>query len=191
MVHWYSYYSINIFVGHSVTPSSSSWLFQLSEQHPLIATRADKPGAVPLNQFDCAQLQNVVLLYNLHDLFTEVNFTNPEQFSQHVETSANLDDGCHPIAWVSSLIPSRTVASQNLTFTTDIEVRSLAEGLVASRRSLNNHPDGVVLRAFQRCEKEWKLPLFIIEVHSGIYSNSVARTAMDVLDQLRLLRCFD
>ena len=144
-----------------------------------------------MSELDLPQLQNITPLYNLHDLFTEVNFTNPECVSNRIQSSARLDHGCYPIAWVSNLIPSQTVASQNLTFMADVEVTSLAERLVVFRSSLNNRPDGVVLRAFQHCGKEWKLPLFIIEVHSGIYKNSVSKTAMDVIDQLRLLRCFD
>ena len=179
---------LNVHVGHSATSSSSSRLFQLSGKHRLTEIRSDISGAVELSELDLTQLRNVIPLYNLEDLFTKVNFTNPEHFSKHIKASAKLDHGCHPIAWVSSLQP---VVSQNLTFMADVEVRSLAEGLVAFRSSLNNRPDGVVLRAFQHCGKEWKLPLFIIEVHSGIYKNSVAKAAMDVLDQLRLLRCFD
>ena len=166
-------------------------MHHLSGDHPLIETTDDKPGAVGLSELDLTQLQNVVPLYNLDDLFTEVSFTNPEPFSKHIEVSAKLDHGCHPIAWVRSLISSQTVHSQNLTFTGDLEVRSLGEGLVTFRSSLSNRPDGVVLCTFQRCEKEWKLPLFIAEVHSDVYKNSVAKTAMDLLDQLRLLRCFD
>ena len=144
-----------------------------------------------MNQLDLTELQKVVPLYNLHNLFTEVDFTNPESFSKCIEASAKVDHGCHPIAWVRSLISSQTVRSQNLTLMADLEVRSLAEGIVAFTSSLNNCPDGVVLRTFQCCGKEWKLPLFILEVHSDVYKNSVAKTAMDVLDQLRLLRCFD
>ena len=58
--------------------------------------------------------------------------------------------------------------------------------------SLSNRPDGAVLRTFCRCGKEWKLPFFMLEIHSGgPYKNSVSQTAMDVIDQLRLLCCFD
>ena len=166
-------------------------MFLLSGENPLVTARPNEPGAVQLNDLDLTQLQKAVPLYNLHDLFTKVNFTNPEYFSKSIEASGNRDYGCHPITWVSTLISSQTVCSQNLTFTADVEVRSLAEGLVAFTRSLNDRPDGVVLRTFQHRGKEWKLPLLIIEIHSGIYKNSVAKTAMDVLDQLQLLRCFD
>lgn len=39
--------------------------------------------------------------------------------------------------------------------------------------------------------RDWKLPLFILEVHSSSYKNSVSKTAVDVMDQLRLLGCFN
>lgn len=106
-------------------------------------------------------------LYNLHDLFAEVNFTNPEHFAQHIKPSVKLGHSCHPIAWVSSLISSQIVASQNLTYTAYVEVRSLDEGLMAFKCPLSIRPSGVVLHTFQCRGKEWKLPLFIIEVHSG------------------------
>jgi hypothetical protein len=48
----------------------------------------------------------------------------------------------------------------------------------------------VVLRDFQCDGKNWNLPLLILEVHSSPYVNSVSQTAADVIDQLRLLRCF-
>ena len=182
---------IYIHVGHSATSSSSSQLSYPNEQYLLHSTRTDKPGTVRLDQFDLPQLQNVMPLYNLRDLFAEVNFTNPEHFAQHIKPSVKLGHSCHPIAWVSSLISSQIVASQNLTYTAYVEVRSLDEGLMAFKLPLSIRPSGVVLHTFQCRGKEWKLPLFIIEVHSGDYKNSVSKTTMELIDQLRLLCCFD
>ena len=57
--------------------------------------------------------------------------------------------------------------------------------------SIDNQPDGVVLRSFTFDLIEWKLPVVIIEVHSSPYLNTLLQTAADVIDQLRLLRCFN
>ena len=133
------------------------------------------------------------LLYNLEELFTLVNFTNDScgRFSQRVETSGKLGHDCHSIAWVGSLVLHHQVRSKNLTFTSDVEIKSLADVLVTFRSSLKNRPDGVVLCAFHCDGREWKLPLFILEVHSSDYRNTVSQTAIDLIDQFRLLRCFN
>ena len=41
--------------------------------------------------------------------------------------------------------------------------------------------------------QDWQLPIFCLEVdvHSSPYRNSVSKTAVDVLDQFRLLCCFN
>ena len=47
------------------------------------------------------------------------------------------------------------------------------------------------MRTFHCDGKEWKLPLLILEVDSGNYRNAVSQTAIDLIDQFRLLRCFN
>ena len=64
-----------------------------------------------------------------------MNFTSDscERFSQKVEASGTHNHDCHSIAWVSSLIHHHQALSKdlkNLTFTSDVEIKSLAEALV-------------------------------------------------------------
>ena len=187
------YFFILIAVGHSASSSSASQPFHFSEDHPLISTLDDKLGAFDWDMFFTDNLKDVLPLYNLEELFTSVNFTSDscEQFSQRVEASRKHNHDCHSIAWVSSLIPHHHVLAKNLTFTSDVEVKSLAEALVTFRCSLKNRPDGAILRTFHCDGREWKLPLLILEVHSSDYRNTVSQTAVDLIDQFRLLRCFN
>ena len=102
--------------------------------------------------------------------------------------SKNLGGGCQPIAWVKSLIETSVRPSCNLSYTADIKLDAFDKGLIPFLSSLDNRPDGVVLG---NKDKEWMLPLFILEIHSSPYKNTVSQTAADVIDQLRLLRCFN
>ena len=140
-------------------------------------------------------LKDVLPLYNLEELFTVVNFTpnDREQFSKKVQTSSKCkpEHDCHSTGWLSKLIQSyHKEDCKNLTFTSDLEIKSLSDALVPFRYSLKNRLDGAVLRTFHCDGREWKLPLFILEVHSDNYRNTVSQTAADLIDQLRLLRCF-
>ena len=72
-------------------------------------------------------------------------------------------------------------------YESDITVSALEEVLIPYCASLENRPDGAILCDYE----DWKLPLFFIEVHSSPYKDSVSKTAVDVLDQLRLLCCFN
>ena len=186
------YFFILIAVGHSASSPSASRHFHFSEDHPLISTSRDR-GALGWDMFLIHNLKDMLPLYNLEELFTFVNFTTDscERFSQKVEASGKLSHDCHSIAWVSSLIPQHLVVSKNLTFTSDVEVKSLAEALVTFKCSLKNRPDGAVLHTFHCDGREWKLPLFIVEVHSNDYRITVSQTTVDLIDQLRLLRCFN
>ena len=157
---------ILIAIGRSVSSSSmddTSRSFHFSEDHPFILTLHDR-GAEGWDTFFIHNLKDVLSLYNLEELFTLVNFTNDScgQFSQKVETSGELTYVCHSIAWVNSLIPHHRVRSKNLTFTSDLEIKSLADALVTFRSSLKNRLDGAVLQTFHCDGREWKLPLFII-----------------------------
>ena len=105
-------------------------------------------------------LKGVLPLYNLEELFTYMNFTSDsrERFSLKVEASGTGGThGSHSIAWVSSLIEHHRELSKNcknLTFTSDIEIKSLAEALVTFRCSLKYRPDGVVMCTFDCDGKE-------------------------------------
>ena len=174
--------------GHSASASSTSRPFHFSEHHPLV--RTDIAEGVSWDKF--TELGKVVDPYNLDDLFTKVKFSEPdrERISAEVQSSKNLGRGCHPIAWVKSLI-DKSCNPQDLTYTANRRVDAFDEGLVIFQYSTDNRPDGVLLRSFRCDGKEWKLPLFILEEHSSPYKNSVSQTAVDVLEQLRLLRCFN
>ena len=102
---------------------------------------------------------------------------------RRIETSDNVGDGCDAIAWIQSLIPDKTM----VTFTADKAVSAFQQYLIPFYCSVNNRPDGIFLKRFNTVT----LPLFILEVHSSPYKNSVSQTAVDLLQQFRLLRCFD
>ena len=172
-------------VGHSASASCSSRPFLFEQGHPLIQTSAI---GCSWSSFD--ELNKCIhSTYNLDDLFRHVNFPEKERevYSNEVKCSRNFGDGCHAIAWVKSLIQS----SRPLSYSANIALDAFEKGLVPFMTSLENRPDGVVLSSFQCDSEDWDLPIFILEVHSSPYKNSVSKTAADVLDQLRLLRCFD
>ena len=165
---------IYIDVGCSASSSSASQPFLFNDDHPLVTTYEDRPGSFDWDMLFIDRLQDLLPLYNLEELFTYVNFTSEsrEQFPQKVEADR------HSIAWVSSLIEHHQVLSKNrknLIFTSGVEIKSLAEALMPFRCSLENRPDGVVMRTFDCDGKEWKLPLFILEVDSGNYKNTVSQ----------------
>ena len=187
---------ILIDVGHSASSSSTSppFYFSKANDHPLISTLSNRLGAVRWNTFTDDLKQHVLPLYNLEELFTSVNFTSDscERFSQMVNASVeSYNHDRHSIAWVSSLIQHHQALSKNLTFTSDIKIESFAEALVTFQYSLEDRPDGAVMRTFHCDGKEWKLPLLILEVHSGNYRNTVSQTAAELIDQFHLLRCFN
>lgn len=172
-------------VGHSASASCSSRPFLFEQEHPLIQTSSSGflwRSFVQLNEY-------IKPTYTLEDLFCHVHFTEEQRIyhSKEVKCSKNFGDGCHAIAWVKSLFPSLS----HLSYSTDIALDAFKKGLVPFLISLENRPDGVVLGSFQCDSENWDLPIFILEVHSSPYKNSVSKTAADVLDQLRLLRCFN
>ena len=177
-------------VGHSASASCSSRPFLFEQQHRLVSSTG-----FPWARFD--QLNKIHPTYNLDDLFCHLNFTKKERedYSNEVNCPRNFGAGCHAIAWVKKLIQSSSSlssSSSSLSYSADIVLDAFEKGLVPFLTSLENRPDGVVLGSFQ-CDggENWNLPIFILEVHSSPYKNSVSKTAADVLDQLRLLRCFD
>lgn len=168
-------------------PSCSSRPFHFSQQHPLIATKG----------FTWATFDNPHFIsdpYNLEDLFSTVGFDESarDRISEEVTSSKNLGCGRHPIAWVKSLIDnSRRSDTAALSYTANVAVKAMQDGLVSFMYSTRNRPDGVLLRSFQCNGKEWQLPLLILEEHFSPYKNTVSQTAADVLEQFRLLRCFN
>lgn len=128
--------------------------------------------------------------YNLEEVFTRFHFPRQSRdaFSVGVNCSRNLGCGCHPIAWVKSFFERANVyMDATLSYSADIAVDAFEKGLVPFMSSLNNRPDGAVLCRF----RGWDLPIFLLEAHSSPYKNSVSHTASNVLNQLRLLWCFN
>ena len=123
--------------------------------------------------------------YNLQHLLTQLQVA-PTLSTAQVICSEGCN--CYPIAWVKSIFDNAyQYDGIKLSCTADIVVKAFENILVPFLASVKNRPDGVVLCEF----KQWNVPIFILEVHSSPYKYSVAKTAVDVIDQLRLLRCFD
>lgn len=176
--------------GHSAHASSSSRGFDFSAEHPLVRTILDD-DTVSWEDLDMRFQTAVDDIYTLGDLLDKVDFSRSkcDDISGNFAATPNAmrSNSHHAIAWVKHLIDDTLHPDFQLTYTSDIVISALQEGLVPFRCSLKNQPDGVVLCEYQR----WKLPLFCLEVHSSPYRNSVSKTAVDVLDQFRLLRCFN
>ena len=172
-----------IFIGHVTYPSSDSKPFLFENVHRLVVT--DR-FSFSWNKFD--HLSGTIDTYNLEEVFTRFHFPTKSRsaFSIGINCSENLGCGCHPIAWVRSFF-EETFKDIPLSYSADITIDVFAKVLAPFQSSLNNRPAGVVLRKFQG----WDLPIFMLEVHSSPYKNSVSHTAADVLEQLRLLRCFN
>ena len=165
--------------------SSTSRPFQFTTQDPLAGTALTEDTDVDWPDLEIPHLQEKVAIYDLQDLFDYVQFTPLQSERAQILSSRNLDEGCDPLVWIRSLIPDK----RELTFTADRIVKAFTRYLVPYIHSTNNRPDGVVLKAFST--STLPLPLCILEVHSSPYKNSVSQTAVDVLQQFRLLRCFN
>ena len=128
--------------------------------------------------------------YNLDDLFTTLKF-NPRWSG--VQYSGDATRGDKDVtAWVKSLIEHLQLNHGDVSYTADISIEAFKKGLLTPFLcSIDNRPDGVVLRSFTFDHIEWKLPVVIIEVHSNPYVNTLLQTAAEVIDQFRLLRCFN
>ena len=134
------------------------------------------------DDLNLTNLKKLTTTYDLDDLFCHVSYRPTASRRRRIETSQNVGDSCDAIAWIQSLIPDRNM----FTFTADITVSAFKQYLIPFLFSIDNRPDGVVLKKFNTVT----LPLFILEVHSSPYQNSVSQTAAD-LQQFRLLRCFN
>ena len=105
-----------------------------------------------------------------------------ETFLESVQCSCNLGRGRHYIPWVKSLI-DRRYSTTGLSYTADLSLDAFKEGLVTFLGSLDHRPDGVVLHSTLNV-KVRKLPLFILEMDLSPYVDNMAKTAIDVIDQL-------
>ena len=165
--------------------SSASRLFQFTTLDPLARTALTEDTDVKWSDLEIPHLQEKIAIYDLQDLFDYVQFTPLQSEWAQILSSRNLGEGCDPLVWIWSLIPDK----RELTFTADCVVKAFTQYLVPYTHSTNNRPDGVVLKAFST--STLPLPLCILEVHSSPYKNSVSQTAVDVLQQFHLLRCFN
>ena len=152
--------------------------------HPLVTTDLSR-----LTWKDFDHVKNIIDAYNLEELFAHFRFTRKSRvtFSIGVDCSQNLGSDCHPIAWAKSLYEYVYNTPHTLSYSADIQIDAFVQELAPFMSSSNNHPDGAVLRKL----REWHLPIFMLEMHSSPYRNSVSHTAANVLDQFRLLRCFN
>ena len=167
-----------VFIGHVAPPSSDSRPYHFLRNHPLISI--DRNG-VGWDYFD----KITIYRYNLQQLLTHLQVP-PTVSTDGVIYSEGCN--CYPIAWVKSIFEMvYQYDGIKLSYSADIVVKAFENALVPFMASVNNRPDGVVLREF----KQWNIPILILEIHSSPYKYSVAKTAADVIDQLRLLRCFD
>ena len=79
------------------------------------------------------------------------------------------------------------VGVDNLAVLSDRRVSTFSEYLQPLTSSLNVRPDGLLLSSSTNGPQ---LPMLCLEVHSGQYSNTVAKSVANLIDQLRLLSCF-
>ena len=167
------------FIGCVANPSSDSRPFHFLQNNLLVSINRN---GVRWNYFHNIDIHQYLDRYNLQQLFTHLAV--PQTLS---DDGVIHSEGCnfYPIAWVKSLFERAYEYNDiKLSYGADIAVSDFEKILVPFMASLQNRPDGIVFRHF----KDWKVPIFMIEIHS---SPSVAKTAVDIIDQLRLLRCFD
>ena len=128
--------------------------------------------------------------YNLKDLFSKVKFSDKKL--DGVKYSGNARPGDKDItAWVKSLMEQLKLNDSRVSYESSITLAAIKTGLKQFLWSTDIRPDGVVLLSFTFDDTVWKLPMVIIEVHSSPYERTLAKTAADVIEQLRLLRCFN
>ena len=139
-------------------------------------------------------LKTRVELYNLGDLFEHYKFPTTERnsYSQSVFHGENANTD--PIAWIQKLVEEQfsllLPINTTLRYEADLECKAFVSTLVSFLFSIHNRPDGAVYLR-KDGEDPFDVPLLLLEIHSSPYKNSVSQTAVDVLDQLRLLRCLN
>ena len=77
------------------------------------------------------------------------------------------------------------VSGLSIRVAADRRIDAYRDRLQPLTSSLIVKPDGVILST-----SEFDLPLFCLEVHSSLYENTLAKSVANLIDQLRLLRCF-
>jgi len=177
--------------GHSAHSSSSAQFCDFL-MHRLVSVEVSRSeGLVSLKDLDMKH--PVITAYDLEELFDAVEFPmkKRKRISRNIKAT-EIDS--HAVAWVKHLIDNIYHAEDirsNFSYTSDVAVSAFEEGLTTFLCSNTIRPDGVVLYDFEENGNRWQLPLFILEVHSSPYQKSLAKTAVVVLEQLRLLRCFN
>jgi len=122
--------------------------FDFSIEHPLVHTILGD-GAVSLEGLDMRLQTAVDDIYSLGDLLDKVQFSlsKRKDSSGIFTTTANAmrSKSHRAIAWVKHLIDDTFHSDFQLTYTSDIVISALQEGLVPFHYSLKNQPGGVVL----------------------------------------------
>ena len=111
----------------------------------------------------------------LHDLQISPS-CNESSIGMNVRNGAANEDR-YAGEYVRSLVPSN---AKNLSLSVSVDQEWELRDLQPFMKSVVNRPDVVLLKD--------KLPLLIVEVQSSPYSNSLSKTVVDLIDQLRLLR---
>ena len=162
---------VHVITGRSSAASSTILTpFVFTVNHPLIKT-------VHCSWSDFDHNTSDFPLYNLKMLFDHLSFTeeNLESLAKNVKahTCKCKKAKKHAIAWMYSLIPDK----KDLSFGVDTALDAFQAGLMPFLTSTVNRPDGAILKRFM-FGQEWELPILLVEVHSSLYKNSVAKTAM-------------
>ena len=82
--------------------------------------------------------------------------------------------------YVRRLVPSN---ADSLSVSVDCELSLFNEKLHPFMKSVTNRPDVALLNS--------DLPLFLVEMQSSSFHDSLCKTAVDLIDQLRLLHNYD
>ena len=172
--------------GNSSLPSSNARPFYFDKHHELVRTTS----SFSWTDFDqiCKKIE--ISQYNLGELFQHLKVSRGclNAWAENVTSPAGAAESeIDLMAWIWSLASQLKLNLPELQFTADTEVKAFLEGLVPFLASTRNRCDGAVLKQFD----EWMVPILLLEVHSSPYKNSVSKTAVDVIDQLRLLRSFN
>ena len=179
-----------ILAGHTASSSSSSRPFLFTTRCELVKTEKVTTSDSLWSDFDF-QAHSDFPKYNLAMLFEHLKVSDKslERWAQNVVGPKSIIGDVHVTAWLYSLL--LPMYKQDLQFTEDTALAAFRAGLVPFLASTDNRPACAVLKHFH-LRKEWKLPVLVAEVHSsGPYVNSLSKTVADLIDQLRLLRCFN
>ena len=169
---------------HTVSSSSLSRPFYFSNHHSLVDTSIEDPeSGCTWNNLEKGHLQKAVKLYDLEELFSHYSFDISNYAEKvKVEAPSNIGKQHHAILFAHSMLEDNT----NIVVQADIQCECFRQHLVPFLSSVYNRVDGNLQIQF---DEGTKVPLLMIEVHSSPYKNTVSQTAVDILDQFRVLRC--